>query len=482
MEPLFEPSTGISILGIYGVFALVMTYYYSRGYDDNKTSFLVARRELNTFQGSLSVAAAWLWAPGLFISSQQAYVNGLVGLFWFCLGNFLTLGAFAYFAKKIREEAPEGFTFSGYLRERFSPRLQWLFVVEMMILATCAFAINLLAGSKTVEILTGIDYTLATFLMAGVAILYSFRTGLKATVVTEIIKIIVVWIGVAILVPWVIIEAGGWSVVELGLGGRTGLGASIFGTPFAWGIFTGFGAAAFLGHMGGPWGDNSFYQRAFSIKKDSIIPSYITASFVFIFVPVMMGLLGFVAAGSGLEIDNVGVTNAITIATFLPPIATIIFVFIVFAGLVAILDSQFASVANMTGHDLYNKFKLGNEITLARYGMIALAITGVLIANIPGMQLVWLFLFFAVLRAAVWLPSMISLLKPNLVTEAGMFWGIIIAAVPGETLFVWGKIFGGGSTIVFTGTLIAILGAPILTLLISAYEQNSYSSGTSGVR
>ena len=121
-----------------------------------------------------------------FISAQQAYVNGLVGLFWFCLGNFLTLGAFAYFAKRIRNNEPKGFTFSGYLRERFSGRVQSLFVVEMMILATCAFAINLLAGSKTVETLTGVDYTLATFLMAGVAILYSFRTGLKATVVTEI--------------------------------------------------------------------------------------------------------------------------------------------------------------------------------------------------------------------------------------------------------------------------------------------------------
>ena len=99
--PLFSPGTGVGILVVYGLFALVMTYWYSRGYDDTKTSFLVARRELNTFQGSLSVAAAWLWAPGLFISAQQAYVNGLVGLFWFCLGNFLTLGAFAYFAKKI---------------------------------------------------------------------------------------------------------------------------------------------------------------------------------------------------------------------------------------------------------------------------------------------------------------------------------------------------------------------------------------------
>lgn len=471
--PLFEPSTGVGILVVYGLFAFAMTYWYSRGYDDNKTSFLVARRELNTFQGSLSVAAAWLWAPGLFISTQQAYVNGLVGLFWFCLGNFLTLGAFAYFAKKIREESPEGFTFSGYLKNRFSSRLQWLFVVEMMILATCAFAINLLAGSKTVETLTGINYTLATLLMAGVAILYSFRTGLKATVVTEVIKIIVVWAGVIILVPWVISEAGGWSTVVAGLGGRTGEGASILGTPFAWGIFTGFGAAAFLGHMGGPWGDNSFYQRAFSIKTESIIPSYVIASFVFIVVPIMMGLLGFVAAGTGLEIPKAfwGTTNAITIGTFLPPVASIIFAFMVFAGLVAILDSQFASVANMTGHDLFNQFKEGSDdkdiITYARLGMVALAVAGLIIANIPGMQLVWLFLFFAVLRAAVWLPSMMSLLKPDWVTEPGMFWGILVAAIPGEALFVWGKMFGGGSGITFLGTLIAILGAPILTLIFS---------------
>lgn len=451
------------VLLIYGAFAFAMTYWYSRGYDDNKTSFLVARRELNTFQGSLSVAAAWLWAPGLFISAQQAYVNGFDGLFWFCFGNFLTLGAFAYFAKKIRDNMPEGFTFSGYLREKFSPRLQWLFVTEMMILATCAFAINLVAGSKTVNVLTGMDYTLTTFLMAGVALLYSFRTGLKATVVTEMIKIIVVWIGVIILVPWVIYEAGGWSVVERGMSGTSG--------NSSWFIFTTFGLAAFLGHMGGPWGDNSFYQRAFSIKKESIIPAFILASFVFIVIPIMMGLLGFVAAGSQLEITSLNVTNALTIQHFLPSFASIIFMFIVFAGLVAILDSQFASVANMTGHDLFNQFKQGSNdkdiITYARLGMITLAVAGLLIANIPGMELVWLFLFFAILRAAVWLPSMISLLKPHWVTEAGMFWGIIAAAVPGEIIFVFYD--------KFYGTLIAIFGSLIITLAISWKEKSSLS-------
>lgn len=470
---LFDPSAGYLILLFYGLFAFIMTYWYSKGYDNNKTSFLVARRELNTFQGSLSIAAAWLWAPGLFISAQQAYVNGLVGLFWFCLGNFLTLIAFAYFAKLIRNREPNGFTFSSYLKNRFGAKVQWLFVTEMMILAVCAFAINLIAGSSTVAILTGIDYTISTILMAGIAILYSFRTGLKATVVTEIIKISVVWLGALILVPWAIVSAGGWDVVVAGLGGVTGQGADIFGTAFAWGVFTGFGASAFLGHMGGPWGDNSFYQRAFSIKEKSIVPSFITASFVFIMIPILMGLLGLLAAGAGLEIPAafVGITNAIVISAFLPSWAAIIFIFMVFAGLVSILDSQFSSVANMTGHDIYNKFKTSNSntgvINYARIGMFILALLGIAVANIPGITLVHLFVFFAILRAAVWLPSVIALLTPNLVTGTGMFWGITLAVIPGETLYIYGRLFDGGSTITFAGTLIAVFGAPILTLMLS---------------
>jgi hypothetical protein len=102
--------------------------------------------------------------------------------------------------------------------------------------------------------------------------------------------------------------------------------------------------------------------------------------------------------------------------------------------------------------------------------MVALAIAGVLVANIPGMKLVYLFLFFAVLRASVWLPSMISLLKPHWVTERGMFWGILIPASIGEVLFVAGKL--GYSDTAFTGTLIAIFGSPVLTLVLSQLDGN----------
>ena len=39
--PLFSSETGVGILVVYGLFAFAMTYWYSRGYDENKTSFLV---------------------------------------------------------------------------------------------------------------------------------------------------------------------------------------------------------------------------------------------------------------------------------------------------------------------------------------------------------------------------------------------------------------------------------------------------------
>ena len=475
--PLFGMDTGALILLVYGIMAFGLTYWYSRGYNDTKTSFLVARRELNTFQGSLSVAAAWLWAPGLFISTQQAYQNGLVGHFWFSFGNFITLAFFGYFAWRLREQFPQGFTFSGFLKEKFSKRVQNIYIVEMIILATCAFAINLLAGSKTLEVLTGIPYTWTALAMALIALTYSFRTGLKATVITEVFKIIVVWTGVLLIVPAVIYAAGGWDTVVAGLGGIKGDGADIFGTDKAWIVFTTFGITAFLGHLGGPWGDNSFYQRAFAIQKKSVLKSFIIAAFVFGIIPVAMGFLGYVAAGSGMEIPSnmVGTTNAIVIAKFLPAWASIFFVFLVFAGLVSILDSQFASVANMTGHDIYNKYKSKVDdktvIKYARTSMIALAVAGFAITQIPGITLLYIFLFFATLRAAVWLPSLFAIVRPNWLTESGMFYGIGSAILIGVPMFVYGKLFNS-SSMAFNGTLLAIFGSIILTLAISQWEKS----------
>jgi len=474
--PLFSQSTGWLLIGLYGLIVFALTALYVKGYTDNKTSFLVARREIGGLSGAMSIAAAWAWAPALFISAQMAYLNGVAGLFWFTIGNFLTLIIFGLFVHKIRSTQPAGFTLAGYIKEKFSNRVQNIFLIELWMLASCAFAINALAGSQAVQTITGINYHLVTIVLASIALVYALRGGLKASVVTEIFKIVVLWIGILVIIPWAWVSAGGSAIVASGFGGITGNGASLV-NEFAIGVFMAVGLSTALGHLGAPWGDNGFYQRAFAIKQESIKKAFVAAAFIFVFVPLMIGSLGFVAAGAGLEIPKelVGMTTVITIGSFLPSWTVLIVLFMLLAGLVAVLDSQLNSAASLVGHDIKNKFSNDTSeaanLMWSRYGMIALAIMALVIANWPGMTLLTIFLFFGVMRATVWWPTMLHLWKPSLITERGMFWGIVIAFIIGFPIFVYGQQFGGGATLTMTGTLIAIFGSGVLSFLISAFDK-----------
>lgn len=477
--PLFDVGTGMTVLALYAAVIFALTYWFASGYTATKEGFLVARRELSTIQGAMSTGAAWMWAPGMFISAQQAYQNGLVGLFWFCIGNFLSLILFSWFAKSLRDRKPDGFTISGYLREKFGKRVQILFMIELISLAICSFAINVLAGSKSVEVLTGLNYHVVSLILAAIAITYTLRGGLKASVITEMFKLSVLVLGLLVIVPYVITTAGGWDIVNLGLGGITGKGTQIFGTDFALGVFMGFGLSTALGHLGAPWGDNAFYQRAFAVRKESVIKAFIGGAFIFIITPLLTGLIGFTAAGLQYQIPKelLGYVNILTVGSLLPSWLAIVYLFMLFAGLVSVLDSQLSSVGNITGHDIYNL--LGYEKTddkivkFSRYGMFGLIAAGLILANWPGMTLVTIFLFFGILRATVWLPLMFSLWNENSINERGMFYGVLIAYLVGFTTYVYGMNFGGGPQIAVLGTLLAVFGSGLLALGISFFHKEN---------
>ena len=151
-------------------------------------------------------------------------------------------------------------------------------------------------------------------------------------------------------------------------------------------------------------------------------------------------------------------------------------IFMVFAGLVSVIDSHLSSASSIAGHDV--KSLSGNDseqgsVTWARGGMLAAAVAGFAIANWPGMSLLTIFLFFAVLRATVWWPMMLHLWRPGLINSTGAFWGILIAFLIGQPIYHWGLSFGGGKEMVMAGTLFAVFGSAVLTVLISRFTRGS---------
>ena len=271
VEHLFTSSQGILLIVGYFVFMLLLTWTTSEAglRRKSKEDFLVAGRNVGALRGAFSIAVSWIWAPSLFVAAEKAFTEGYVGLFWFVVPNVLCLIFFSFFAVKIREKVHEGYTISAYMRERFSLRVGRIFTFELSGLATCSFAGQLLAGASLISVLTGLSFFWVSIAMALISLSYSFFSGLKASILTNYVQMIFIMAAVFFLAPWIVHNAGGISTVTAGLFGRSGEYTSLF-SGAGGSVFLSFGIATTIGLTSGPFGDQTFWQRAFAIKKKDI--------------------------------------------------------------------------------------------------------------------------------------------------------------------------------------------------------------------
>ena len=110
---------GVTILFVYAVIMILATVILTKK-EKNVERFCVGSRSENWLMSALSIAATWIWAPALFVSTEKAYSTGWVGLFWFLVPNALCLVIFIPFAKRIRKEMPEEiFRLSDFSKEDF---------------------------------------------------------------------------------------------------------------------------------------------------------------------------------------------------------------------------------------------------------------------------------------------------------------------------------------------------------------------------
>ena len=464
---------GLLLIAGYGLLAFALSWFFSRKSGKSKEQFLLANRSLGKWESAFSIAATWIWAPALFIAAQKAYTQGLAGLFWFTVPNVLCLIIFAFFAQKIRQKMPRGFTLSGFMKERFSRRVQDLYIVELTGLAACSFAVHLLAGGMVISSLSGIPFWLVTVLLAAIALSYSLFSGLKGSVITDYAQMIFILIVGFTLIPWAVLKGGGIDAIIEGFGGISGEFGSIFSAK---GIEVAivFGIPVSIGLLAGPFGDQSFWQRAFATREKYVKSAFITGALIFAVVPLLLSLTGFLAAGNGWQITDTAQTNLETIQRLLPAWTIIPFVYMLLSGLVSTQDSNLCSIAGIVGHDLVNRKQSSSPpseqaiIRSSRAGMLGLAAVAIVIANIPGIRILHLFLFYGTLRASTLLPTVITLLTDK-VSEKGVFYGILTSILIGLPIFTYGKLTSHTGWIV-AGSLIAVSASGLITYLATKFS------------
>lgn len=423
------------VLLTYAVIMFVSTVLLTRK-EKNVERFCVGNRNTGWIMSALSIAATWIWAPALFTSTENAYTKGFAGLFWFLVPNVLCLILFIPFAKRIREEMPEGITLSGYMYDKYkSKSVRNTYLFQLGALSALSTGVQLLAGSKILSMLTGIPFWTMTIIMATIAYSYSQFSGIKASILTDSIQMVFMLVVNVCFVTFGIKNGHGMGTLVAGLGGINGDAGSLF-SERGLEIFLGFGLPTTVGLIAGPFGDQCFWQRAFCVKKDKIGRAFFVGAVLFGIVPLSMGILGFIGAGMGYTSADTGVINFELISTLFPAWAVIPFLFMIVSGLLSTIDSNLCAISSLTA-DIFKDKSLGKTKII----MILLLVIGIAVANIPRLTVTHLFLMYGTLRAATLLPTIFTLkgveLKPK-----GVVIGIICALIIGLPIFAYGNING----------------------------------------
>ncbi len=455
-------SAGYLFLLIFGIVMVLITYLFAKRRNSNtKEGFLVAGRKVNWFFGGTSIAASWIWAPALFISVQLAYQSGMAGIFWFTFPNIIALVIFALLAPKIRKKMPEGYTLPQYIRYRLkSEKAHKVYLFPYFFYQIMAVTVQIFAGGSLIYLLTGIPLVIIMPILLAIALVYTYISGLEASIITDFVQMAMILIIGAIILPFTWVAAGGTSAISTGLGGLAGV-RNIFnpGIAFSLGIVTAIGLIA------GAISDQQYWQRAFAIKKTHLVKAFIFGALLFGIAPIALSTLGFLAANpvlgitlaEGVDVSMIGVQ---VVATLLPSWAVFLFVVMLLAGLSSTLDSGLSAASSLWVTDVVKPINDYEAIKSARRSMLGISIVGLFIAlavvYIPQFGLFHLWWVFNTIAACVVVPTILSLYWSRL-SAKGVLWGVLTSFVIGLPFFIYGNIIANDFWIVGSSLFIIMI-------------------------
>jgi len=439
---MLDITTVLVLMALYFVACGSLIYILGGSSDKTKENFLLANRKFETVRGMFSISAAWTWATALFLAPQLSYQFGFTGFFWVLGMNTLTLVLFGFAAHKIRQLYPTGFTFAEHIRLHYGRWAHNTYILAFLLIAIIALSLNIYAGSKLIETITGLNMNLAAGFLIVSAVLFSIFRGLRSTNVTEIFKMLVVLATAIVVVPQVWMQVG-WDTIAKGMTGKTGTYGDLWGTAESIAFFLSTGIYFVFRHISLPWADNSFWQRAFVINPEKIKRTYAAAAGMFFVAPAMFATLGFVAAGSGMTIANVQLTNVTVISQLLSPWALGLVVFMLLTALTSILDSQITSITTLISHDVIPQFTNVTEsqlIDISRWSVVALVALSWVLVNIPGVNILYFGLLTGCICMTFFVPSVVALFKPHLLQARSLVTGILLSLFIGFPVYAYASL------------------------------------------
>ena len=285
----------IAILVFYGLTFFTGSYIARRhSHTEEGADAILGGRNIPLWVSVFTMAATWLGGGYINGSAEATYKSGLVWLQapWGYAISLILGGLF--FAKIMRKFKYR--TMLDPLEQRFGKKMTAILFLPALVGELFWTAAILSALGSTFGIVIGLDFGVSVIISAAVAIGYTALGGLWAVALTDVIQLSLLFLGLGVILPFIIDSSGGMANTWAAYSAKWGESASFLPSTGALGSsYWVWWDYAFLLIFGGiPW--HSYFQRVLAAKTDKAAVSFsIIAGFICLFAaipPIIIGMVG----------------------------------------------------------------------------------------------------------------------------------------------------------------------------------------------
>jgi len=422
-------STSITIVIVIGlIFTLVGLVYSKKNQGIN--SYLTANRNIGFFSLSTSLVASALGAWILFGPASAATWGGIGAVIGYALGTAFPMIFLIFLGKKIRNEFPKGSTLIEFLRKRFGKslfKLILLMTIFYMFVFLCA---EVTAVAMLINYISGTQLWITALIVLITTLIYTLYGGLRVSIFTDTIQMIVILILLLISVIYLTSFTGDQFSFSFIKEKNPHLLSGNYIPNYTAGLtFFIAVAATNLFHQGN-------WQRVYAAKNNEVLRKSLIIAFIVI-VPIVlfMGFSGLVA----VSLDPNLRPDLSFFSLLLKDQTEFLSIIIVILGLsltistVDTLVNAISSLIVVDGKAVLNFNKNTDYLKISKYFMVFLSIITFIIAS-KGFSILYLFLLADLFCCAFVLTVFYSFYNKKL-DEKTAYISIIIGLVGGFLLF-----------------------------------------------
>jgi Na+/proline symporter len=422
-------STSLSLVITISLIFAILGLYYSKKFK-GINNYLTANRNIGLFSLTTSLVASALGAWILFGPASAATWGGIGAVIGYALGTAFPMIFLIYLGKKIRKEFPKGSSLIEFMRRKFGKslfKLILLMTIFYMFIFLCA---EVTAVAILINYISGTELWITALIVLIATLTYTLYGGLRASIFTDNIQMIVIGVLLVISVSYIITFAGSeFSFSYVKEKNPQLLSGSYIPSYTAGLTFFIAVAATNLFHQGN-------WQRVYAAKDQQTLQKSLIISF-FIIVPIVffMGFAGMVS----FSIDPSNRPDLGFFTLLLKEQTEMLALIIITLGLaltistVDTLVNAISSLFVVDGKATFNLNKKTDYLKLSKYFIIFLSVIAFIVAS-KGYDVLYLFLLADLFCCAFVLTVFLSFYNKS-IDEKTAYASIIVGLIGGFLLF-----------------------------------------------